>query len=332
MPPQFSTVIERFEEERGRTSKESTAKRYARHVRNWNTWLSENHGKDVWEAETADLRLFIRHLDDRDLAPTTISQRVSAISKFYQDLERLADMHDFPEPPENPYEGLDTDDKAMLRGDTKKKRAMTGTDEFPYLTPDEVDQLRDNVPSPRLRNELLVKLLFNCGFRRGELAKVKMDHLDFEEKSIYIPPRKSPSGRWVTWNPDYVGFHLRNWKENGRPSQTYADESDYLFPTNDSLHISGDYINQMVREAAEEAGLQETITEYADGRAVHKVTAHTLRHSYAMQMLRSGVDIRTLQELLGHEELDTTLIYLQQSTEDTLEEARRFSPYPSESA
>lgn len=328
--PEFSTVLERFGEERGRNSSESTVKRYTRHVRNWRDWLGGTRETTIWNAETADLRVFIRELDSQDLAPTTISQRVSAISKFYQDLERLADMHDFPEPPENPYEGLDTDDKAMLRGDTRKEAAMTGTDTFPYLSPGEVEELRDSVPAPRLRNELIVKLLFNCGFRRGELAKLKVEHLDFEDKSIYIPARKSPNPRWVTWNPDYLGFHLEHWRENGRPSQTYAEESEYLFPTNDSEHISADYINQMVKESAEQAGLQETITEYADGRAIHKVTAHTLRHSYAMQMLRSDVNIRTLQQLLGHEDLDTTLVYLQQSTDDALEEARKFSPAPSE--
>lgn len=326
MPPEFSTVLARFREERSGVSSDSTVDRYARHVENWRDWLSENRETTIWNAATADLRVFIRDLSGQDLAPSTISQRVSAISKFYQDLERLADMYDFPEPPDNPYDGLDSDDKGRLRGDTKKKTAMTGTDEFPYLSPDEVDTLRENVPAPRLRNELMVRLLFNCGLRRGELAMLKVEHLDFEDKSIYIPARKSPEPRWVTWNPDYLGFHLRNWYEQGRQSQTYSDESDYLFPTNDSEHISGDYINQMIKQSAESAGLQETLTEYADGRAVHKVTAHTLRHSYAMQMLRSGVNVRTLQQLLGHEDIDTTMIYLQQSTDDALEEARKFSP------
>jgi integrase/recombinase XerD len=87
-----------------------------------------------------------------------------------------------------------------------------------------------------------------------------------------------------------------------------------------------DYINTIVKQAAENAGLQETINEYSDGRAIHKVTAHTLRHSFAMAQLNAGTDIRSLQTLLGHDELDTTLIYLQQSKEEAKEASRAFKP------
>jgi integrase/recombinase XerD len=107
---------------------------------------------------------------------------------------------------------------------------------------------------------------------------------------------------------------------------TYTTDSDYLFPTNKSEHISASQINEIVKDTARNAEIQEQIAEYADGRKIHRVTAHTLRHSFAMQMLNSGVDIRKLQTLLGHDELDTTLIYLQQSKEEAKEQSRMFQP------
>jgi integrase/recombinase XerD len=325
----FETAVDRFKKRRGRESADSTVKRYARHAENWRDWLSENREKSVWEADSVDLLVFIEELTDEGMAPTTISQCVSAISKFYQDMDKSEERYDMPDVPENPYDDLDSEDKRLLRGDTKKKSGLSGTtqDEFPYLMPDEISELVDNVPAPRLRNELMIRLMFNCGFRRGELAKCKIEHIDRQDKSIFIPPMKSESSRLVSYNEEYVGFHLSQWLDYGnRESMTYADESSYLFPTNKREHISGAYIGQMVKETAEKAGLQEVIAEYSDGRKIHRVTAHTLRHSFAMQAIRSEIDIRSLQTLLGHDELDTTLIYLQQSKEEARGEARMFDP------
>lgn len=326
---EFETVLSKYESRRSRNSSESTVDRYVRHVRNWREWLTDTRGKQIWDVDSVDLLVFIEELTDEGMAPTTISQRVSAISKFYQDMAKLAERYEMPDVPENPYDGLDDEDKRLLRGDTKKKAGLQDTtqDEYPYLKPDEVSQLVDNVPSPRIRNELIIRLLFNCGFRRGELASCKLKHIDREDNSIFIPPQKSDNSRIVSYNEEYVGFQLSQWLDyGGRESMTYADESEYLFPTNDSIHISGNYINQMVKETAEKAGIQETISEYSDGREIHKVTAHTLRHSFAMQAIRSSIDIRSLQTLLGHDELDTTLIYLQQSKDEAKEKSRLFNP------
>lgn len=326
---EFEWILEEFKSRRGRSSADSTVDVYARQVRYWRDWLQKNRDKTLWEAETADLRLRIEKMTDEGKAPTTINKQVAAISKFYQDCSALTDYHDMPDIPPNPYDGLNKDDKKFLRGDTKKKAGLEdrSTDEFPYLEPEKIQQLVENVPSPRLRNELIIKLLFNCGFRRGELTKVKIEQIDREDNSIFIPPQKSSTGRYVPFNEDYLGFQLRRWLDEGlRDSRTYASESEYLFPTDRMERLTGGTINTIVKQAAENAGLQETIAEYSDGRESHKVTPHTLRHSFAMQMLNSGVDIRKLQTLLGHDELDTTLIYLQQSKEGAKEAGRMFEP------
>ncbi|WP_435092748.1 tyrosine-type recombinase/integrase [Halorubrum sp. N11] len=71
--------------------------------------------------------------------------------------------------------------------------------------------------------------------------------------------------------------------------------SPYLFPTSHSKRISAAYINQIVKDAAEAAGLQDNeVFVDAAGRSRRKVTAHVLRHSYAVQSLKNGIDTRTL--------------------------------------
>ena len=325
----FDEILNQFEKRRGRNSSQSTVDIYSRQIQNWKQWLTESRDKGLWEVEPMDLRVRIESMSDIGKAPSTITKQVSAVSKFYQDCMKMAERFDMPDVPQNPYEGLDSEDKQLLRGDTKKKEAMKNGDgdEYPYLEPEKISQLVENVPSPRLRNELIIKLLYNCGFRRGELAKTKIEHIDREDRSIYIPPRKSPDWRNVAYDEDYLGFQLDQWLDyGGRDSMTYADDSDYLFPTNSGEHISGVAMNRMVRKAAKSAGLQEVIGEYVDGREIHKVTAHTLRHSYAMRAINSGIDIKTLQTLLGHEELDTTLIYLDQAKDEAKENSRAFQP------
>jgi len=331
---EFDNLLKKFKKRRKRGQQgasDRTANIYARHVREWKGWLADTRSKSLWQAEDTDLRLFVESLLDEGKAPSTVNQRVSGISKFYQDCNKMKDKYDLPDVPDNPYDGFDKDDRKLLNGDTKKKQAMDEQDgdQFPYLKPSEVETLVDNVPAPKIRNRLIVKLLFNCGFRRKELAKTIVDHVNRDDKAIYIPPMKSEDGRYVSYKYDYLGLELNQWLDyGGREAEYYAQESDYLFPTQQNERIPGDTINKMVKQAAEEAGLQEVSAEYSDGRVQHKITAHTLRHSYAMNAINSGISVKTLQTLMGHAELDTTLIYLEQSKNEALKRSRQFDPTP----
>lgn len=333
----FDTILDKFKQRQqlgDKGSADRTVSIYATHIREWKDWIATERDKSLWNAEYVDLRVFVKeelHADGK--AAGAINQRVSAISKFYQDCQKMQDVHDLPTVPENPYDGFDSEDRELLKGDTKKKKAMDeqGGDQYPYIEPEKVQKLVNNVPAPKIKNELIIKLLFNCGFRREELAQTKLEHIDRDEKSIYIPPMKSQEGRTVAYNYNYLGFQLDQWLDYGnRDSEYYASESDYLFPTQQNKHIPGDSINKMVKQAAKNAGIQEVLTEYSDGRKQHKITPHTLRHSYAMNAIESGISVKTLQTLMGHEELDTTLIYLQQSKQAALEASRQFDPTPYE--
>lgn len=326
----FERILTEFKKRRTSDigeSTESTADKYISHVRRWRTWLSEERNKTLWQAETSDLRLFVEDLIFDDKAPSTVNQRVSAISKFYQDCGKIADRYDeMPDIPVNPYDGFDKEDRKMLYGDTKKEKALEKSDgnKYPYIEPKEVKKIINNVPAPRLRNELIIRLMFDCGFRRGELVKAKLKHLS-EDDTIRIPPRKS-DGRIVGFRED-TALLLDRWlNHGGRESMTYAPESEYIFPTNDSEHMSGYTLNRMVRIAAENAGIQETAGTYSNGNEQNKITSHTLRHSFAMDKLKK-VDVVTLQKLMGHSELDTTMIYVNMSDEEAKEKSKQFTDF-----
>lgn len=305
---------------------ESTADRYVRHIRRWNEYLTAEN-KTLWEAETADLRIFAQEMMMDDMAPTTVGQRVSAISKFYQACDKMAHRYDdMGDVPENPYNGFDGEDRNMLTGDTKKQKSLEESegDKYTYLESDEIKELINNVSAPELRNELVIRMMFDCGFRRGEMAHAKIEHIN-SDNTIRIPPRKS-EGRIVAFRED-TSILLNRWlNHGGRESMTYAGESDYIFPTNEGEHISTSTINRIVKIAAENAGIQETAAKYSNGRNQHKITSHTLRHSFAMDKLKK-VDIEMLQKLLGHTDIETTMVYVNMSDEAGREASKQFTDF-----
>ena len=343
-------VLEEFRQRRidaAKNGSERTGNRYVYESVRWAAWLNEERDRWVWEADYYDL---VAQLQEMKRSGYSVSQRkiqTAAISKFYQECAKLADNPDYSLPEgaarrydddndiePNPRDKIDDDDRdKYLKGDTEKSKGVQSEDEIYYLETDEISKLVDNAPAPKLRNEMVLKLLFDTGTRREELAQVKLSHIDRDEHTIYIPPMKSSQGRKVTYTPDYVGFQLDQWLDYGyRDAQGRADESPYLLPTNESEHLSGDRINTIVKEAAEKAGLQKVVAEYVDGREIHKVSAHTIRHSHAVCAINSGIDVRRLAESLGHiskdgtANIETTMTYLRLAEKDYIKESRKFNP------
>jgi len=84
------------------------------------------------------------------------------------------------------------------------------------------------------------------------------------------------------------------------------------------------HINEIVKDAAENAGIQNVINRDALDRSRHRITAHALRHGHAVTALKSGIDVRTVQKHLGHTDIETTMEYLQLIDDDVMEAYQRF--------
>lgn len=323
---------------------ESTTKRYTREVERYEEWLAhaDNHIDDtprtLWDATSGDVSRYLRQtFAHPGKAETTFNRARGAINQFYDAIltlenegyELLAD--DF----EHPREGVEY---GWSTGKTKTAEALDA-ERITYLTDEELTLLVENVPAPRIRNELIVRLMYLTGLRRGELANIKLtpkSHLNRENETIDVPAKKSPLRRKVPYPEEELGFHLDQWLNHGlRDSQKYAGESDYLFPTNDSERIHPDYVNTIVTRAAENAGFQKDAFTYADDpdeptRTMHKITSKALRHTFAIHSLESKIDVRHLAALMGHRSedgtlnLDTTMIYTQFVDDDSVEAGRDF--------
>lgn len=314
---------------------ERTAERYTRDVREWAEWLQSpgslewdpnkrnRNSKTLFEATTGDVRTYLRQmLNHGDYAGGTVKIRQASISTFYQEVQEMAeegfDVPDMGNPAE--WEALGLSDWQQLKKGTKKEQELK--EQVHYLTPEEIDKLANNVPTPTLRNTLIVRILYQTGLRRKELAQTRIDDVDTEERAINVRATKTHLNRTVWYQPSLDGM-MNRWLNVERKSYATAD-SPYLFCSIQSGQISPKHINYLIQQAADDAGLQSHLYTDAAGKDHNRVSAHTLRHSYAVQSLKNGMDTRTLQKLLGHADISTTEKYLRLAKEDKRNAARKY--------
>lgn len=152
------------------------------------------------------------------------------------------------------------------------------------------DPSKDNPQNiSRLRNKLILTLLYSTGLRVSELINLRINAIDPEERTIRVRG-KGEKDRIVIF--DDVTLELINEYLMKR-----GVDNEYLFLNQRNHTLTPRYIQYMIKEYAEVAGIER------------KVTPHVLRHSFATHLLKNGVDIRAIQQLLGHSNLSTTQIY-----------------------
>ncbi|MGZ7118383.1 MAG: site-specific tyrosine recombinase/integron integrase [Methanobacterium sp.] len=154
------------------------------------------------------------------------------------------------------------------------------------------DNESDNTPNKELinlRNKVILALLYSSGLRVSELVTLQTDYVDLQERTIRIRG-KGEKDRIVLFD-DKTRVLIEGYVEK----KTHEDK--YLFVNRLGNHLTPRYIQMMIKTCAQKAGIKK------------KVTPHVLRHSFATHLLKNGVDIRAIQQLLGHSNLSTTQIY-----------------------
>ncbi len=164
---------------------------------------------------------------------------------------------------------------------------------FPcVLTKDEVKRLLDSLNTKK--SKLIISLMYACGMRVSEVVNLKKDDLNFEEKVGIIRQGKGKKDR-IFNIPLFLTEKLKDFSSNS--------DSEYLF-SGPKGKLSSRNLQKIVKNAAKKAKINK------------EVHCHTLRHSFATHLLENEVDIRKIQELLGHADLSTTQIYTHISTEE----------------
>jgi site-specific recombinase XerD len=156
------------------------------------------------------------------------------------------------------------------------------------LTPDEVVRLYGAVPNLKIRTALIT--IYAAGLRVSEVVALTARDINSERMVIEVRQGKGRKDRYVMLSEQLLAI-LRDYWRRARPRE-------YLFPGPDPLRpITARSLQRACREAANAAHLSLA------------VTVHTLRHSFATHLLEQGVDIRVIQDLLGHRQITSTTRY-----------------------
>ncbi len=160
-------------------------------------------------------------------------------------------------------------------------------------TPDVTDPLG-------LRDRAILETLYSTGMRRMELIGLKLYDLDAERGTVFVRQGKGKKDRMIPMGARAFGW-VGRYLDEARPKLALTPDSGLVFLTNVGLAFEPNRLTQLVRD-------------YVDAAEIGKTgSCHLFRHTCATLMLENGADIRFIQQLLGHEKLETTQIYAQVS-------------------
>ena len=243
----------------------------------------------VLDVKLEDLQQFAAGLHDIGIGPRSQCRILSGVRAFYRFL--VLDGY------------LEQDPTELLES------PVLGEHLPEFLTPAEVDRLKDSIDLSKPeghRNRAIIEVLFSCGLRVSELVNLKLSQIFRKEQFARILGKGSKE-RLVPVSE--TAFHEIDLYMPWRNSlKIKPGEEDYLFLNRRGAHLTRTMILIMLKQQADEAGIQKTISP------------HTLRHSFATALLEGGADLRVIQALLGHESIGTTEIYTHLS-DTTLREA-----------
>ena len=168
-----------------------------------------------------------------------------------------------------------------------------------YLTPSEIQRIFGGgqaCPEPRrTRDQAVLELFYFSGIRLGELRGLNVESLDFEQGTVLVYGKGSKE-RDLPLH-DRPAASIKKYLHLRREAGEHINERSPLFLSRLGRRISGASIGEMIKARAKEVGI------------LKRVHPHLFRHSFASNLIGRGRDIRTIQELLGHSNLNSTQIY-----------------------
>ncbi len=163
------------------------------------------------------------------------------------------------------------------------------------------------------RNRTILETLYGCGLRVSELLDLRLSDLFFEEGFIRVTG-KGNKQRFVpigSFNQGCISLYLREIRPHWSPKKGCED---LVFLSRRGGRLSRALVFAVVKDLAEKAGIGK------------RISPHTFRHSFATHLLQNGADIRAIQQMLGHESITTTEVYMHVDRTHLSEVVQRYHP------
>ncbi len=224
------------------------------------------------------IRNYLKHLDEEKYKTSSINRILSSLNEYY---DYLVSVHVVKY---NYFKDINRPRKE------KKLPNFINYEEYMTLI-SKIEESNDEFL--KARNLLLLEILFDTGLRVSETVNIKINDIDRREQSIRVLGKGSKER--IVYYGEYAASYLDN----------YLILRNRVAPTAEKNLLLNKNYTKLTRRGAEY--LITSITKKA--MLKQRVTPHTLRHTFATEMLNNGCDIRSVQELLGHKSLSTTGIY-----------------------
>jgi integrase/recombinase XerD len=258
----------------------NTVDGYCRDIKKLNNFFNGNSDKKkIEEVNYQDFQNYLSYLNDLKINARSQSRVISSMRSFFKFLilEKIIK--------ENPTELLEN--------------PKTGKKLPEFLTIEEIELLVNQIDRSKKegeRNLAIIEVLYGCGLRVTELIELKISEIYWEEGFIRIigkgnKERLVPLGK-------IASKHLKIYLNEIRVHQKVKDLFvDHVFINKNGSKISRVMIFKIVKKLTEKAGIQKNISP------------HSLRHSFATHLVEGGADLRSVQEMLGHQSITTTEVY-----------------------
>lgn len=240
-------------------------------------YLNDNH-LDYKKINIDMIRNYLKYLDSLKYKKNSISKNLSSLRSYYKFL---------------------TEEKVVLNNPFKNISNPKKDKKLPdFLNYEEINKLFDSADTTTplgLRNRCILELLYDTGIRVSELVNLKINDIEFDKKIINILGKGKKER--IVYYGDYLQEVLGKYINDSRKYLLNNKLSEYLILNNNGSKITTRGVEYIIDKMVNEAAIK------------HKISPHVLRHTFATHMLNGGADIKSIQQLLGHESLSTTGIY-----------------------
>jgi integrase/recombinase XerD len=214
-----------------------------------------------------------------------------------------------------------------------------GEEETYAITQEQVRQMESNVGRNRVRDQLIIRLLWQTGMRRKEASLLELSDLDREKREITLRSTKTKNGnKRVVAYQDSLEQLLAEWLDYGlRKEMAAGKEHEYLLVGQTGVRLQPDRINQIVRDAAIEAGINRRL--YADANAATNengekeknrwlITAHNIRHGYGSHLVNNtDAGLWEVSQQMGHSSVSITeSTYVEDDPRAGIDHSHQYGP------
>lgn len=256
---------------------DATVKSYEQDINKLKTWANQI-GLDPVSLNTEDIKSFIKDNSETMHNVRSQSRLISGIHAFYKFLE----YHHY----------IDADPSTLIEVPKKEEHLPE------ILTIEEIDRMINEIDTETflgIRNRAVIEFLYGSGLRVSELTHLKISQIYLQNETILIEGKGSKQ-RLVPISPQAAMWY-KLWLEKRNELNILNKYADFVFLNKNGRPLSRIMIFYIIKQLAQLADIKKVISP------------HTLRHSFATHLLNNGVDIRIIQQLLGHESISTTEIY-----------------------